>query len=251
MPVKLPPVAVVIAALNEEECLADVIEEIPKVACGLETSTIIVDDGSTDATTQVAHDAGADHVITLATNEGHGCALRHGYKFAREGGAAYIVTLDADGQWNPTETEGVLQPVVDGEADFVIGSRVLGATETDDSFRQAGVHVYSRLVQVLTGVRVTDTSSGFRALRAEITGAVTPDAGAVPDLRAADRGHLRGLPDRRAPDRHAQARGGREQEGPQPDLRSALCPGHPPNLVARAPPWPARHRSRSARRLTR
>jgi glycosyltransferase involved in cell wall biosynthesis len=170
---KLPPVAIVIAALDEEACLGDVIREIPKTACGLQTATIIIDDGSTDRTTAVANEAGADHVITLATNEGHGCALRHGYRFAREGGAAFIVTLDADGQWNPAETDGVLQPVVDGEADFVIGSRVLGATETDDSFRQAGVHVYSRLVQVLTGVRVTDTSSGFRALRAEITGAVT------------------------------------------------------------------------------
>jgi glycosyltransferase involved in cell wall biosynthesis len=169
---KLPPVAVVIAALNEEACLGDVIREIPSEACGLETTTIVVDDGSTDATSQVARDAGADHVITLATNEGHGCALRHGYRFARDGGAAYIVTLDADGQWNPAETGDVLQPVVDGEADFVIGSRVLGATETDDAFRQAGVHVYARLVRLLTGVRVTDTSSGFRALRAEITGVV-------------------------------------------------------------------------------
>src|SRR5204863_4509696 len=105
-------------------------------------------------------------------NEGHGVALRKGYELARSGGAEYIVTLDADGQWNPAEMEGVLQPVVDGEADFVIGSRVLGATETDDSFRQAGVHVYARLVRLLTGVRVTDTSSGFRALRSEVTAKV-------------------------------------------------------------------------------
>ena len=66
----------------------------------------------------------------------------------------------------------MLQPVVDGEADFVIGSRVLGAPRPTTRFRQAGVHVYARLVRLLTGVRVTDTSSGFRAMRAEITGAV-------------------------------------------------------------------------------
>jgi hypothetical protein len=59
--------------------------------------------------------------------------------------------------------------VVSGEADFVIGSRVLGAAETDDGFRQAGVHVFGALVRVLTGSNVTDTSSGFRAMRVEVT----------------------------------------------------------------------------------
>jgi len=165
---RVPPVAVVIAALDEEESLGDVLAEVPATACGLPVETIVVDDGSTDATAAIARAAGA-HVHRFERNHGHGVALRAGYRLARERGARYIVTLDADGQWNPAEIEGVLRPVVDGEADFVIGSRVLGATETDDAFRQAGVHVYAWLVRLLTGVRVTDTSSGFRALRAEVT----------------------------------------------------------------------------------
>ncbi len=165
---RLAPVAVVIAALNEEESLGDVLAEIPPEACGLTVATIVVDDGSTDATSEVARAAGV-HVHRLERNEGHGVALRTGYRLARQGGARYIVTLDADGQWNPVEMGGLLQPLVDGEADLVIGSRVLGSTETDDAFRQAGVHVYARLVRLLTGVRVTDTSSGFRAMRAEVT----------------------------------------------------------------------------------
>jgi glycosyltransferase involved in cell wall biosynthesis len=164
----VPAVAVVIAALDEEESLPSVLAEIPAEACGLQVKTIVVDDGSTDRTAEVARAAGV-HVHSFDRNKGHGVALRAGYRLAREMGAAYIVTLDADGQWNPTEMEGVLAPVVGGEADFVIGSRVLGAAETDDAFRQAGVHVFARLVRLLTGVRVTDTSSGFRALRAEIT----------------------------------------------------------------------------------
>jgi glycosyltransferase involved in cell wall biosynthesis len=164
----LGPVVAVIAALDEQESIARVVGEVPETACGLHVDTLVIDDGSGDETTAVAERAGA-FVCRLERNLGHGIALRVGYELASELGAPYIVTLDGDGQWNPAELEGVLAPVVSGEADFVIGSRVLGATETDDAFRQQGVHVFAWLVRILTGVRVTDTSSGFRALRTEVT----------------------------------------------------------------------------------
>ena len=167
----LAPVVVVIAALDEADCIAEVLRDIPATACGLAIDTLVVDDGSTDGTADVARAEGV-LVARLERNCGHGVALRVGYQLAREHGARYIVTLDADGQWNPAELEGVLQPLADDEADFVIGSRVLGATETDDGFRHAGVHVFGWLVRRLTGVTVTDTSSGYRALRAEITATV-------------------------------------------------------------------------------
>jgi glycosyltransferase involved in cell wall biosynthesis len=169
--IRLAPVVVVIAAYAEEECIGGVLEAIPREACGLRVETIVVDDGSADRTAEVARGHGV-YVARLERNCGHGVALRLGYELAREHGARYIVTLDADGQWDPLEIPRVLAPVVEGEADFVIGSRVLGRTETDDSFRQAGVHVFAALVRLLTGVNVTDTSSGFRALRAEVTGNV-------------------------------------------------------------------------------
>jgi glycosyltransferase involved in cell wall biosynthesis len=167
----LPPVVVVIAALDEEDCLGGVLEGIAPEACGLEVATLVVDDGSTDRTSEVAREHGV-HVARLERNCGHGIALRVGYQLAREHGARYIVTLDADGQWDPAEIADVLEPLAAGEADFVIGSRVLGRAETDDSFRHAGVHVFARLVRLLTGVQVTDTSSGFRAMRAEVTATV-------------------------------------------------------------------------------
>ena len=168
---RLAPVVVVIAAYNEEAAIGGVLEHIEREACGLAVDTLVVDDGSSDRTTEVSLEKGV-YVATLPRNCGQGVALRVGYQLAREHGAEYIVTLDADGQWNPTDVARVLEPIVDGEADFVIGSRVLGHTETDDPFRQAGVHVFSTLVRILTGVRVTDTSSGLRAMRADVTATV-------------------------------------------------------------------------------
>jgi glycosyltransferase involved in cell wall biosynthesis len=165
---RFAPVVAVIAALDEEGGLATVLREIPREACGLGVDVLVVDDGSTDGTSAVAR-AGGAYVVRLERNCGHGVALRVGYRLARERGARFIVTLDGDGQWNPTELQKVLEPVVAGEADFVIGSRVLGATEIDDRFREAGVHVFGALVRLLTGSRVTDTSSGFRAMRVEVT----------------------------------------------------------------------------------
>jgi glycosyltransferase involved in cell wall biosynthesis len=165
---RFPPVVVVIAAFDEADCIRGVLDAIPPEACGLAIETLVVDDGSGDGTAEVARAAGV-HVARLERNCGHGVALRVGYRLAREHGARLIVTLDADGQWDPVELPRVLEPLARDEADMVIGSRVLGSTETDDQFRQAGVHVFAALVRLLTGAHVTDTSSGYRAMRAEVT----------------------------------------------------------------------------------
>ena len=168
---RFAPVVVVIAALDEEEGIVGVLRDIPPQAHGLEIDTLVIDDGSSDRTSEVSRAEGV-HVARLERNCGHGVALRLGYQLAREHGARFIVTLDADGQWDPVELPGVLEPLARDEADFVIGSRVLGTAETEDSFRQAGVHVFAKLISLLTGTRVTDTSSGYRAMRAEVTATV-------------------------------------------------------------------------------
>ena len=162
------PVVVVIPAFNEEEAIGAVLEAVPRSACGLRVDTIVVDDGSSDGTARVAREAGV-YVAALEQNSGQGAALRLGYRLAREHGARYIVTLDADGQWDPADVSRLLEPILANEADFVLGSRVLGRADTDDAFRHAGVKVFALLVRLLTGVRMTDTSSGVRAFRVEVT----------------------------------------------------------------------------------
>jgi glycosyltransferase involved in cell wall biosynthesis len=163
----LAPVVVVIPALDEDASIGAVLARIRPRVCGLPLDTIVVDDGSRDRTGEIAREHGA-YVARRERNSGQGAALRVGYRLAWEHGARYVVTLDADGQWSPADIPAVLQPVIDGEADLVLGSRVLGDAETDDVVRKAGVRVFAVLVRLLTGVGVTDTSSGLRAMVAEV-----------------------------------------------------------------------------------
>jgi glycosyltransferase involved in cell wall biosynthesis len=167
----LSPVAIVIAAYNEAGAIGPVIEELPKEVLGLATTTIVVADGCQDGTAKEAMTAGA-MVADVPVNRGQGAALRLGYRLAREGGAAYIVTTDADGQYNPAEIERVLGPIVAGEADFVTGSRQLGSQETKDFIRRAGSRFFALSLSLLTGQQISDTTFGLRAMRAEVTGAV-------------------------------------------------------------------------------
>jgi glycosyltransferase involved in cell wall biosynthesis len=165
------PVVVIIPAYNESDCIGSVLPRVPAEAHGLEVDTLVVDDGSSDATSEAALAHGV-YVARLGRNSGQGSALRVGYRLARKHGARFIVTLDADGQWDPVEMLSLLEPLVADEADLVLGSRKLGRAETTDSVRRAGVHVFARLLRFLTGVPITDTSSGLRAMRAEVTGTV-------------------------------------------------------------------------------
>jgi glycosyltransferase involved in cell wall biosynthesis len=167
----LPPLAIVIAAYNEEGAIGPVVEALPPVISGLETAKIVVSDGSADATVKEADAAGA-LVCDVQVNRGQGAALRLGYRLAREGGAHYIVTTDADGQYNPAEISDLLAPILAGKADFVSGSRTRGSEETKDPVRKLGVRVFALTISLLTGQRITDPSFGLRAMRAEVTGAI-------------------------------------------------------------------------------
>jgi glycosyltransferase involved in cell wall biosynthesis len=162
------PIAVVIPALNEDESVGAVVRSVPARMCGLDTEVLLIDDGSTDRTSQEARSAGA-LVCRLPVNLGQGQALRLGYRLARERGASVIATVDADGQFDPGEVPALVAPIAAGQADFVNGSRRLGRTEAVDPTRQLGLVVFGALITMLTGTRITDPANGLRAFRAEVT----------------------------------------------------------------------------------
>ena len=160
----LSPLVVVIPAYNEAQNLGSVLKEIPKELFGKPLFTVVIDDGSQDDTLAVARKAGA-LAVSNPINRGGGAALRLGFDIARRYGAHIVVTMDADGQHLPSEIPRLVEPVSNGEADIVIGSRLLGTREKDSLIRYIGIHVFNMLIRLLTHVRVTDCSSGFRAFR--------------------------------------------------------------------------------------
>jgi glycosyltransferase involved in cell wall biosynthesis len=166
------PLAIVIPAYNEEPTVAGVVAEIPTEAAGLATEVIVVVDGAKDTTAAKAASAGA-LVCDVPVNRGQGAALRLGYWLARARGAQVIATIDADGQYEPLEIARVVEPILAGRADFVSGSRRLGTELTSDRVRHLGVLVFGTLISILVRQRITDPACGIRAMRAEVTAAVT------------------------------------------------------------------------------
>ncbi len=166
------PLAIVIPAFNEEPTVAEVISEIPAEAAGLVTEVIIVVDGARDNTAAVAARAGG-LVCDVPVNRGQGAALKLGYWLARARGAQIICTIDADGQYEPEEIARVVEPITSGRADFVSGSRRLGSELTTDGVRHAGVIVFGLMLTIITRHRITDPACGLRAMRTEVSAAVT------------------------------------------------------------------------------
>jgi len=164
---KLPPVVALICAYEEGDNIGDVLKAVPVEACGLAVAPLVIVDGGKDDTASVSF---ASDAITCVfpTNLGHGVALQVGYRLCIDGGARYVVTIDADGQNDPAELSAMLEPLVEGTADFVVASRRLGIDETSDQVRRAGVVVFAWLMNRLTGSQLSDTSNGYRALSTEL-----------------------------------------------------------------------------------
>jgi glycosyltransferase involved in cell wall biosynthesis len=125
---------------------------------------IVVDDGSSDRTAEVAANAGAE-VVVHSTNQGKGMAFKTGFEIA--GSADIIVTMDSDGQHNPSDIPKLVAPILRGEADMVNGSRYLNGCATDTpAYRRIGQIILDRATVMNSGIKITDSQSGFRAFAA-------------------------------------------------------------------------------------
>jgi glycosyltransferase involved in cell wall biosynthesis len=148
---------IIIPAHNEEKTVADIVRR-----CSGFGKVVVIDDGSGDMTSARAIEAGA-HVVSHKGNKGYGEALQSGYRYALENGHDVLVQLDADGQHDPRYIPALVREL-DG-ADVVLGSRFIDTPGYKIPFcRRVGMRLFSFIASWMCGTRVTDTTSGFRAM---------------------------------------------------------------------------------------
>ncbi len=153
-------ITVILPAYNEEVSIGSIVLLTKHYA----DNVIVVDDGSSDRTAEIARNAGAE-VIVHEVNTGKGGALKTGFSAAE--GADIIVTMDSDGQHNPEDIPRLVQPILKGEADMVNGSRYLnGLDRNTPLYRRVGQRVLDRFTNLNSGLKITDSQSGFRAFAA-------------------------------------------------------------------------------------
>jgi hypothetical protein len=157
-------ILIVVPAVDEEGGIQGVLRRVPDEVLGHPVKTVVVDDGSTDATAAIARAEGVP-VVSHVVNRGQGDALRTGFSIAQTERSQVVVNLDADGQYKPEEIDRLVKPIIEGKADFVLGSRFMGFYEEAGSARHVGVVFFSRMISLLTGVRVSDCTNGYRAIR--------------------------------------------------------------------------------------
>jgi hypothetical protein len=160
-----PLISVVIPAYNEERAIRGVLQHLPSELLGHVVEPIVVVDGGEDNTEAIVRKEG--HLVAPhRVNRGQGDALRTGFAAAFSRGARIVMTMDADGQHQAADMPSLVQPVISGEADYVMGSRFLGEYEESGGWRHAGIVFFTKTINLLGGVHLTDCTNGFRAIRA-------------------------------------------------------------------------------------
>jgi polyprenyl-phospho-N-acetylgalactosaminyl synthase len=153
---------IVVAAFNEAAVIGPIVSDLVRRSYRV----VLVDDGSHDATGQIAFSAGAT-VVTHPVNLGQGAALQSGIKFALRQGADYVVTFDADGQHRPSDIERLIDTLVNHGAAYALGSRFLGSSRGMPFGRRFLLQAAIWLTRAMTGLRLSDTHNGLRAMTRE------------------------------------------------------------------------------------
>ena len=156
--------AIQIPAYNEAEHLPTVLAELPRQLLGVdEIVVVVVDDGSTDSTTQVALEHGADYVLQHRKNRGLSKAFIDGIQFCLALGADIIVNTDADNQYPSSQIGNLIEPLLQGHADLVIGDRQTLENKNFSPIKRAMEYLGSSVIRRVSNTNVPDTVSGFRA----------------------------------------------------------------------------------------
>jgi glycosyltransferase involved in cell wall biosynthesis len=157
-----------IPCLNEEATLPSTLKDIPEAIDGIdEIEIVVIDDGSVDRTSEVARACGVDHVIRFAGNRGLGHAFSTGIDFCLREGADIIVNTDGDNQYNGADIARLVEPILEGRAELVIGDRQVGSLEQFSSTKRRLQVLGSEIVSRLANIEVPDVASGFRAYSRE------------------------------------------------------------------------------------
>lgn len=158
-----------IPAFNEEKNIGPIVAKLVKKY----HKVIVCDDGSSDMTAVIATSLGA-YVVKHEKNLGYGSAIKTIFTEAKKLDGEVLVTLDADGQHDISEIDMILQPIADEKADIVIGSRFLGKTKDLPKYRKIGIKTITGLTNVMTGSKITDSQSGFRAYTHKVLQEISP-----------------------------------------------------------------------------
>jgi len=153
-----PFVVAAIPCFNEERFIGSVVLKVKKYV----DKVVVIDDGSTDGSVEVARDAGAT-VSSHDCNKGYGAAIRTAIGSGKAEGADVLVIIDGDGQHKASDIPRLVKPVLEGEADVTIGSRFLGETTNAPLYRRLGQRVLNVATNVGSGRKLSDSQSGFRA----------------------------------------------------------------------------------------
>ncbi|HEX4733904.1 MAG TPA: glycosyltransferase family 2 protein [Thermoleophilaceae bacterium] len=163
-----------IPCLNEEEQLPATLADLPRAVAGFdEVEWLIIDDGSTDRTIEVARRHGVEHVVRLTNNKGLAAAFQAGIDACLKLGADVIVNTDADNQYDAADIPKLVAPIVRGDADLVVGDRVIDTVEHFSPLKKLLQNFGSAVVRRASGTDVPDTTSGFRAYNREAALQVT------------------------------------------------------------------------------
>jgi glycosyltransferase involved in cell wall biosynthesis len=164
-PIKL---IIQIPCFNEEATLPGTIADLPTEIEGVDViELLVIDDGSTDRTAQVARELGVHHIVSHDVNRGLARGFMTGLEASLRAGADIIVNTDADNQYQGSDIPKLVAPVLDGQADLVVGTRPLSNIETFSPIKKALQHIGTHAVRVLSGTDVRDATSGFRAFSRE------------------------------------------------------------------------------------